>query len=781
MTQSVDAIANIATAGGAGDVVTQGAVTVTAGSNTTSVNVVQDDQVAAVAAVAAAGASQTQTVTFTALVAGNTVTVNGLTFTAAVNLTAEQVAQAFANLEAGGDRQTNGGTTSNGTYSGVDAGGFTTGAANGNVVTYTETVNGTNAAPIAAAAAQGAGASAPTNPTVVTTNTGVADQAAVTGVAGVANGAVVIDDTAANTITEVTVDGYGAGATIGANNALDSITNLTLSNSGAGAATLHTGSTGALTLNLDDVDAAVNLDGTAATVTNLTINTSGAASTGAITAAAAQTVTINADAALSGASTYTAATLIDVNGSAAVNLTGATTNAATLQTIDASGNSGGVTAVLGAANAVAFTGGMGADSLTLGAAAIAAGDNIDMGAGNDTLTVATGTTSATIAATVTGGAGTDTLSMGAADAVANSANTNFDAEVVGFERLLINDAVGGTVNLNNLSYNYVILSGGNVNLTNAAANTTVDFSGLAAQGGSLHTVALADATGNADAVNYVLASTNETSATGVADQVLGTANNGGTVTANGVETFNITSTAVDADGAQNVLTANGDAVTTINLSGNAGVALTSTAATLTTVDGSGLTGTTGTAPAGALTFTANNASMTVTGGAGDDAITIAATADSGTFNGGAGEDTFTIAGGADLITISGGAGADTFDFNGVSTNKSNFAVLDGADSGDTLDMAGILGGAGTFQAAQITLAQGATESTQAYLDQAMTQLGNDGIGWFQFNGNTYVTADDGGDSVNAFADGTDFVTLITGLVDLSQASFNADSGTLEIA
>lgn len=49
--------------------------------------------------------------------------------------------------------------------------------------------------------------------------------------------------------------------------------------------------------------------------------------------------------ALSGTSTYTAATLIDVNGTAAVNLTSATTNVATLATIDASGNTGGVTAV----------------------------------------------------------------------------------------------------------------------------------------------------------------------------------------------------------------------------------------------------------------------------------------------------------------------------------------------------------------------------------------------------------------------------------------------------
>lgn len=46
---------------------------------------------------------------------------------------------------------------------------------------------------------------------------------------------------------------------------------------------------------------------------------------------------------------------------------------------------------------------------------------------------------------------------------------------------------------------------------------------------------------------------NETSATKIADTTLGTANNAGTITTNAVETFNITSTAVDVDGAPKML------------------------------------------------------------------------------------------------------------------------------------------------------------------------------------------------------------------------------------
>ena len=178
-------------------------------------------------------------------------------------------------------------------------------------------------------------------------------------------------------------------------------------------------------------------------------------------------------------------------------------------------------------------------------------------------------------------------------------------------------------------------------------------------------------------------------------------------------------------------------------------------------------------------FTASNASMTVTGGAGNDVISVAATADGGTFNGGAGNDTFTIAAAADLITLNGGAGADTFDFNGVSSNKSNYAVISNVNTGDTIDMGALI--VTGFAATKITLALGATESTQAYLDQAMVNLTTGQAGWFQLGGNTFVVADVGAESATAFIDGQDFVTMIVGSVDLSTASFNGTSGTLEIA
>lgn len=80
----------------------------------------------------------------------------------------------------------------------------------------------------------------------------------------------------------------------------------------------------------------------------------------------------------------------------------------------------------------------------------------------------------------------------------------------------------------------------------------------------------------------------------------------------------------------------------------------------------------------------------------------------------------------------------------------------------------------------MTLSTGVTESTQAYLTQAIAALGDNDAGWFQYGGNTYIVQDAGANG-NTFVDGQDVVVMITGLVDLSTASFNTSGATLEIA
>jgi hypothetical protein len=86
----------------------------------------------------AAGTYETATATFSALTAGQTMIIAGLTYTSTGATTAAQLASAFANLDAGA---TTGAGTATGTYSGTLAN-YSTGAATGNQVTFTATTTG---------------------------------------------------------------------------------------------------------------------------------------------------------------------------------------------------------------------------------------------------------------------------------------------------------------------------------------------------------------------------------------------------------------------------------------------------------------------------------------------------------------------------------------------------------------------------------------------------------------------------------------------------------------
>ena len=109
------------------------------------------------------------------------------------------------------------------------------------------------------------------------------------------NGAVAVDDNATKSITDITLDGYGT-ATLGSVGSLDKLVNLSLANSAAGA-TLHTTKT-SLNLTVNDVDHAVNVDGTGPTITSLNLTAAAEASTFALTAAAATALTVDAAVAL---------------------------------------------------------------------------------------------------------------------------------------------------------------------------------------------------------------------------------------------------------------------------------------------------------------------------------------------------------------------------------------------------------------------------------------------------------------------------------------------------
>lgn len=456
VTQKATSDASALVAGAAATTHTQGKVTVAAGATTTSVTLKQDAAVAADSVAAVTGATEAASVKFTKLDAGESVTISGLTFTAAVgkNLTADQVAQAFANLSASAIKPTQiappstatsdtqgSGASANGTFTGALLAGWTSGAASGDTVVFTGTANTAMATDLAT--------TTPTKATVTTTTQG-ATAVAAKNVLGVVNG--VVDITGAAALKTVTVDGYaastGANGINGAtNNALDTIS---LANGGnfeidSAAATLG--------LTLANVHGTVTV--TAGTKTlNAAVSHAKAAETSTLVSASAETVNVTGTGNVAGDTTagLTAATAINTSGMTAGKATFTIANGTT----------------------TSYTGGAGVDNVTVTNGNVAITKAIDLGAGDDTLTLNGAVVAPT--ATLKGGDGTDTIALNGASAESLSANATFAGKIEGFEKLAITDnvAVARTVNMANMDgITYVVSAN-----STAVASAAVDENGL---------------------------------------------------------------------------------------------------------------------------------------------------------------------------------------------------------------------------------------------------------------------------------------------------------------
>jgi S-layer protein len=279
-------------------------------------------------------------------------------------------------------------------------------------------------------------------------------------------------DTTADTITTVTLSGLKGG--VAAINS-DALATLNLSSSNQNVTIDNDTADHALALNLNGVTGGIISDVKAKTVT---VTNTGAASSG---------ITVTAD----------LATAISFAGDKAVTTNLGATQAANLAITVT--NTAGVTIGTALDTDVSFTGAAGADSVIVGATTKA----IAMGAGNDTvaMSVAVGT-----GGSVDAGEGTDTLAMLSASAAAVSANATFESGVSNFEKVSLAAtlaAAADTVNMANLDdINYLVSAGviatGALTVTNMAANSTFELTGLVAGASSL---ALTDATGSADVIN----------------------------------------------------------------------------------------------------------------------------------------------------------------------------------------------------------------------------------------------------------------------------------------
>jgi S-layer protein len=700
-------------------------------------------------------------------------------------MAAADVAQAFANLTVD-DTQSETGPTANGFYSGAfnTASGWTSGAADGAKVVFTAPAFNTAAKMTVAGDVE-----ADVTAAIVAGSDAVAKDESAN---DITYGDVAVDDhagTADATVETITIDGYKDAVIGGANN-VDALTDLTLRNSD-GTTALSTAVT-SLNLTLDNMGdastAAVSLDTSAANVETLTITTENEASDVDLTAAAVTALTVNAgvDLDLSSSTMSTVLGTVSVTGAGAVDLSDIST-ASALNSFDASGNAGGVTATIDANSANVgdieeYIFSDGDDAVSLADATVDV--DVTLAAGDDVLTLESfgdGTitnvgTDTTLTAALDGGAGTNTLQMSAGDAAAASGAVTFETKISGFQKLELGAAqvtddgtndTDVTIDLANMDdINYVIANGtvmandtatsadGALILNNLANNGTVELNGE----GNVE-VGVTDAdTGTADSLNLV----------GNAAK--------GVVTAADVETVNIDAAAGDSTF---VLTA--DSVETIVITGDEFVNLTdaadyasaalgdassivNTGNSLTMIDASAMTD-------GGIVAATSLAEQTIKGGAGADYLT----ADNGkaVIEGGAGDDTIYVTDGATSAVIDGGAGADTFDITGAALGVEAFATFNNVEAGDTF----VLNAASfSSDAVNMTLDD---PSTSDFINAAFNQTdgtSNEAI-WFQHNGDTYIV-DNAGDA--GFDAANDVVVKLTGLVDLSAASFN-DAGTLEIA
>lgn len=562
----------------------------------------------------------------------------------------------------------------------------------------------------------------------------------------IVNGAVTVEDknaaTAADTITTVTLENFGASEI--KSTVLNTL-NLTAGAKIAGGAVTLTKtaadtSTAATTLALNTSGSFGKISGTQADVYK-TVNVTASAATTIADIEMDELTTLSAGG--TGVTTFTALT-------AAQN--------AKLATITSTG--GGLTIGTELATGVAVTGGAGVETISIAGTTKV----IDLGAGNDVVTVSTTTMGA--GGAVKGGEGIDTL-------VANTNGSAFAGlpAFTGFETLRVaGTAAEGAHN----AVGFTALELGSTkaavsSFTNVAAG--VGLTVLAAPGGA-HTVTLADATGTADSFNLTFKSAG----------ALDLSTNG--ITLAGVETINITNTDTDTTAHANKLKLAADSVKSIVVTGNAGLDLTgSTYAKVTNFDASGITGAAADAATLKVTYVSGNTTVaelvTIKGGSGNDSLTGNA-ANNDSITGGAGDDTLVYTGGADSFT--GGAGKDIFDVNAVGTKTAYLTIADAATA-DKIDLVGISTNGVIADAAfgaKVTL--GAAATLDQYLDAAAAFDGSAAAvaKWFQFGTDTYiVVSNDNNAAGNAgFTSGADAVIKLTGTIDLSTSAFASEILTL---
>lgn len=397
-------------------------------------------------------------------------------------------------------------------------------------------------------------------------------------------------------------------------------------------------------------------------------------------------------------------------------------------------------------------------TVTLGSSSINAGDTFIFD--GTTITQAGTADLATFRTQIVGGTYTNwtvangtnanqiTFTNKAAGAVTDAVATDFTGTYAGAKTIVVGTQGATATTASGLLTLDNFLTGGTLEIATAGAGATVTVKDAA--------------TGTADSLNILLSSASTIAA--------------GTVTAANVESIAITNTdtlpsVITGPNNTNTLTLTADKATSVTVAGNTQLTLTMTGSTaVTTINGSSMTG--------ALLVTSLNttSATTITGGTGADTLTAATGTTADVLNGGAGADKLTANAGLSVLT--GGAGDDTFVIQTASTNVNSYATIADATKGDYIQFTNTAG-AEVFNAAKLSL--GDTAVFQDYANAAIaTNTTQGGISWFQYGGNTYIVQEAGANTSSSFTNATDFIVKLTGLVDLSTASFDTTDISVRI-
>ncbi len=524
--------------------------------------------------------------------------------------------------------------------------------------------------------------------------------------------------------------------------AMTGLTSVKLQQADAYGGTVTTGSGQSLELNTAVATAAAITWAASATGSSASLTLSGFKDAGnglVVTGASSKTLNI-ASTTASNTVTLTSATAtkLVVTGDKSLDLSGAALSAS-VATVDASANTGGLKATIGVA-ASTITGSAGAD--TIDATAGTGKTTVSLGAGNDTLKL--GNIALNVDSSYAGGDGTDTVQ------ITDGANVTVAAgkQITGFETLSTGagtgtynvEALAGitTVNVDGALAGAVVID----KVTTQAVNITVST------GAQNVTVALKDATGSADKLTV-----------GIGGAASVTAQS---VIVDAVETVTINSTTTGV-GSNTITKLNIDDATTLNITGTAKLTAGFTNAdTLTKIDAS----------ANTKGFVMTEATLAVVGG------TYIGGAGADTFIGNDAGDAFYGAGGGDTITLGAGGAADTIVVKAAADSKIGLTsvgalsttgmdtITNFVSGEDSLDL-GAFGFTGNAQSGLIN--KGVIVAATSLLSLATTSsvdFFNDGIAdrgvaiATTAGGDSYVFIDANKDG--DFTAGSDIVILLSG-------------------